>query len=108
MDKNKAIIYSGAAVVIILYALKFLKKAFPDKLKEIPLFNYVLGFLFPALGAFVIWAVLNQYEGFVNDKKYLFFKKILGEFGVKVFYYLLGVGFIFLGIGMFIVARKNN
>jgi len=41
------------------------------------------------------------YAGFflllVEDKKYLFFKKIFGEKGVKIFYYLFGLFFVWLG-----------
>ena len=52
---------------------------------------YYAGF-FLLLGLFLL-----KYNYFVEDKKYLFFKKIFGEKGVKIFYYLFGLFFVWLG-----------
>ena len=102
MEKNKDIAYAGIFAFIVLIILRFVRNLLPDKLREMPFMRYVLGFIFPIFGLYVIVAVHEQPEDFVSDKKYAFFKRIFGENGVRVFYYLLGLAFISLGISMLI------
>ena len=100
MEKSKIFYYGGIVILILMFILKFARRIFKEQLENIPFQNYAFAFLFSALGVFIIMAVHEQYDYFVMDGRYKFFKRIFGETGVKVFYYILGLGFIVLSVFM--------
>lgn len=57
-----------------------------------------LGLIFVAAGAFSICGAAFDWDWFLNSYRARFFVAILGRTGARVFYGLLGLGFIVLGV----------
>lgn len=97
IGKNKILYYAGFALLLGFFILKLVKMFMGSTLNDTSLPSYLFSAFFILFGIFIIIAVNGQYDYVVEDKKYLFFKKIFGEKGVKIFYYLLGFLFAWLG-----------
>lgn len=97
MKNNKILYYAGFFLIAALFILKLAKFFIKEKLEDIPFSKYMFSAIFALLGVFIIIAVRGQYDYFVEDKKYIFFRKILGENWVKIFYHLLGLLFVLIG-----------
>ena len=97
LEKNRILYHAGLFLLVGFFILKLAKVFMKDRIKNFSLSNYIFSGFFILFGIFIIIAVKGQYDYFVTDKKYLFFKRILDETGVKIFYYLLGLFFMWLG-----------
>ena len=95
--------YIGIPLLIIAFIFKLASRLFKDKLGNFPLFQYVGGIFLIVIGFFIIIAIYEQYDYFVEDYKYRFFKKIFRETGVKIFYYLLGA--LIITMGFFVLSN---
>ena len=98
MEKNRFVYRLGIVVLIAVIGFKFASRIFRKQLRDLNIMKYVFGLLFPLLGFLIIFAVYEQYDYFVEDPKYLFFKKIFRESGVKIFYYIIGMLLIAAGV----------
>ena len=56
-----------------------------------------IGLLFVALGVFTALAAALDWDWFMEDRKAQFLVRLFGRGGARIFYALLGFGFIVLG-----------
>lgn len=56
------------------------------------------GLLFVAIGVFALCGSGFDWEWFMNGRKARFFVRIFGRNGARVFYGILGVGFVIAGV----------
>ncbi len=57
----------------------------------------LFGFIFVLIGLFPIAAVLFNWQFFMNNYRARLVAKVLGQTGMRVFYILLGLGFVVFG-----------
>ena len=57
-----------------------------------------LGLVFAAIGLFAICAAGLDWEWFMNHRKARFLVGVLGRAGARVFYAILGIGLVVLGV----------
>jgi hypothetical protein len=57
-----------------------------------------IGLIFVAIGVFALCGAGFDWEWFMNHRKARFFTSIFGRTGARIFYGLLGVGFVVLGV----------
>ena len=98
MEKNRTIAILGVAAILALLGLKALRIIDREGFESIPFINLALSVLFMIVGGYIILMVHEKNQRFVNDFRYRLFRKMLGEKGVVLFYYILGIVMIILGI----------
>ncbi|MBI2576720.1 hypothetical protein HYV84_05895 [Candidatus Woesearchaeota archaeon] len=94
MEKNKLFYYGGIVLVVALVFIKVARRLFRDEVQSLPIPGFIFSIVISFFGLYIIVAVHQQYDYWVEDPKYLFFQKIMGKTGVKLFYYLLGIALI--------------
>ncbi len=104
MEQNKVIKYIGVIALIALIGFKFARRAFGDAIENIAIMPYIFATLFVIFGLYIVVAVREQHDDFVTADKYLMLKKVLGDCGIKVFYYCIGLFFFIIGSIMIIYA----
>lgn len=60
--------------------------------------NVVTGVIAMLVGAFTIFCAANDYDFFMNHHKAQFFVRLLGRNRTRVFYSLLGIFIVILGM----------
>jgi hypothetical protein len=67
------------------------------------------GLIFVAVGIFTLCGAIFDWDWFMNNRKARFFVTILTRNGARIFYALLGIGFIVFGIlfAMGIIKNAN-
>ncbi len=59
-----------------------------------------MGFVMIGVGAFSASCAVANFDWFMNHRKARFIARIFGKNGARIFYVLLGVGLVGLGVGM--------
>ena len=94
MENNKLFYYGGTVLIVALVFIKLTRRLFRDEVENIRIPGVVFSLVLSCLGPYIIVAVHQQFDYWIEDPKYLFFQKLMGKNGVKVFYYRFAIALI--------------